>query len=238
LDKYYIFLIFIIFSFGKKIFYFKNFFQINCFIINISFIINFIQIKIDLNTINSKNPKKHYLSIIDYTAIKFGYKFDYETGGVPQVSNLNFLQDNLINNEVKKSFITQNLDINYLFNSTPDRKLIYKKLINELSFDNILFGNGLNSINFKVIKPNTTNVILNIRNAESQIIQILFEIGLVGLLIYIIITILILNILSLNYKIILLSLISLNFFNSYQENIIFMVLFGSIVGIGANNKIK
>jgi O-antigen ligase len=101
-----------------------------------------------------------------------------------------------------------------------------------------LFGNGLNSINFKVIKPNTTNVILNIRNAESQIIQILFEIGLVGLLIYIIITILILNILSLNYKIILLSLISLNFFNSYQENIIFMVLFGSIVGIGANNKIK
>jgi hypothetical protein len=221
----------------KKNLILKIFFK-SAFLLIISiFIINFTQIAIDSHTINSKYPKKHYVSIIDYTAIKIGYKFDNESAQVPEVQYLNFIQNYAYNTDIRKKFLEKNLDINYLFSSTAERKFIYKELINKFNINNFLFGNGLNSINFKTVNPNNkTN--LYIKNAESYILQVLFEIGAVGLTVWIIITIFILKILNFNYKIIYLSLLFLCIFNSYQENILFWVLSGSIIGIGAKEKLK
>ena len=227
-------LLLIFFFFKKKLFILKIFYKSIILVLVSILIINFIQFKIDLHTLNSKNPSKHYTSLINYTAIKFRYRFDYEKNKVIGIDYLSTISSGLKNIEENKKYLDKTLDINYLYDSTPERKLIYKTIINELNIKNIFFGNGLNSINFKIIAEKK---ILYILNAESQILQILFEIGLVGLLICMIIIILILKILDFNSKFIFLTLLSLCIFNSYQENLLFWILFGSIIGTGARNKL-
>jgi len=228
-------LLLIFFFSKKKLFILKIFYKsiiLTCISI---LIINFIQFKIDLHTLNSKSPYKHYTSIVNYTAIKFGYKFDNEKNKVIGLDYLDRLLENQsIDIQEGAKYLNKNLDLNYLYNSTPERKLIYKTIINELNINNIFFGNGLNSINLKVTQEKKIFYILN---SESQVLQILFEIGFVGLLICMIIIILILKILDFNSKFIFLILLSLCIFNSYQENILFWILFGSIIGTGARNKL-
>jgi hypothetical protein len=227
-------LLLIFFFSKKKLFILKIFYKSIILVCVSILIINFIQFKIDLHTLNSKNPRKHYTSLINYTAIKFGYRFDYEKNKVIGIDYLSIISGELKNIEENKKYLDKTLDINYLFDSTHERKLIYKTIINQLNIKNIFFGNGLNSIDFKLI---TEKRILYILNAESQIVQILFEIGFIGLLICMIIIILILKILDFNSKFIFLTLLSLCIFNSYQENLLFWILFGSIIGTGARNKL-
>lgn len=228
-------LLLIFFFFKERLNILKIFYKSIILLFVSILIINFIQFKIDLHTLNSKKPYKHYTSLINYTAIKFGYRFDFEENKVIGADYLSIISSKSKKNiEENKKYLNKTLDLNYLFDSTPERKLIYKTIINELNINNIFFGKGLNSINFKV--TNEKNI-LYVLNAESQILQILFEIGLVGLLICMIIIILILKILDFNSKFIFLTLLSLCIFNSYQENLLFWILFGSIIGTGARNKL-
>lgn len=227
-------LLLIFFFYKKKIFILKIFYKSIILVCVSILIINFIQFKIDLHTLNSKNPSKHYTSLINYTAIKFGYRFDFEKNKVIGIDYLNIISSGSKNIEENKKYLDKTLNINYLFDSTPERKIIYKTIINKLNINNFFFGNGLNSIDFKVITEKKT---LHILNAESQILQILFEIGFIGLLICMIIIILILKILDFNSKFIFFTLLSLCIFNSYQENLLFWILFGSIIGNGARNNL-
>ena len=197
-------------------------------------IIYLIQIKIDTFTLKDQNPKKHFISVIDYTLIKFNFKYNNETKSIFKLKD----QLNSQSKNIKHKEINNNYDANYYFNSTPQRKIIYKTIINKLNINNIFLGSGVNSINFEIINTDRQNEILYITNAESGIVQILFEIGVVGLFIYLIFFLNLMKIITKEGKIIFLSLLFLSIFNSYQENTLYWILLGSILGSSARIKIK
>jgi len=191
-------------------------------------IISFIQVKIDTFTLKEQNPKKHYISLINYTLIKFNFKYDHWTKKI-------ITQENIYDLDLNKNNF---LDENYFFNSTPERIIIYKNIISKLNINNIFLGNGLNSLNFEIVNLDYKKKILHIVNFESGLLQILFEIGLVGLFFYLFIIFNLMKLITAEGKVIFLSLLFLNIFNSYQENIFYFFLLGSILGSSSIAKVK
>jgi hypothetical protein len=200
-------------------------------------IISFIQVKIDTFTLKEQNPKKHYISLINYTLIKFNFKYDHWTKKIITQENIYDLDLDLNKDKFKK--LKNNfLDENYFFNSTPERIIIYKNIINKLNINNIFLGNGLNSLNFEIVNLDYKKKILHIVNFESGLLQILFEIGLVGLFFYLFIIFNLMKLITAEGKVIFLSLLFLSIFNSYQENIFYFFLLGSILGSSSIAKVK
>jgi hypothetical protein len=180
-------------------------------------------------------PSAHYMSIIDYTLLKFNFEYNNKTKQfyIPALNiSTYFSKENSI--EFKNE--ENNYDPNYYFNSIPERALIYKTIISKLNINNIFLGNGLNSINFTL--PGILNEYqsLKIVNSESQILQILYEVGLAGLIIYLLLLSKFIKIITTEGKILLFSLLSLLLFASYQESILFTFLLATILGCGAKNK--
>jgi hypothetical protein len=199
------------------------------FLILTLLIINFIQVKIDTFTLKGENPKKHYISLINYTLIKFNFKFSHEK---KKIITSDLDKDKLRN--LKNNF----MDENYYFNSTPERIIIYKNIINKLNINNFFLGNGLNSINFEIVNLDNKKKIFKIVNSESGLLQILFEIGLVGLFFYLFIIFNLMKLITAEGKVIFLSLLFLTIFNSYQESIFYFILLGSILGSSSITNVK
>jgi hypothetical protein len=144
-----------------------------------------------------------------------------------------------------QSFETAEDHLDYLFNSSPSRMLIYTKTIEEI-FKNPLLGQGLNAyIEIKNIngKSNYTD------NYESQILTILIETGFVGFFFYLYIFIFSVIKIKQNkefYITLLIGILCLSVFNSYQRNIFIYFLlafiFASIIKTSEiesfNNKSK
>jgi len=130
------------------------------------------------------------------------------------------------------------MDENYYFNSTPERIIIYKNIINKLNINNFFLGNGLNSINFEIVNLDNKKKIFKIVNSESGLLQILFEIGLVGLFFYLFIIFNLMKLITAEGKVIFLSLLFLTIFNSYQESIFYFILLGSILGSSSITNVK
>jgi len=201
------------------------------------FMLFLIQSKIDTYTLRENKLKKHYMSIIDYTFLKFNFKYNNENkqfyNPALNISTyFNFNKENSIKFENEEN----NYDPNYYFNSIPERALIYKTIINKLNINNIFLGHGLNSINFTV--PGILNEYQSYKivNPESQILQILYEVGLAGLIIYSLLLSKFIKVITAEGKILLFSLLSLMLFTSYQESILFIFLLATILGCGAKNK--
>jgi hypothetical protein len=203
------------------------------------FIIFLIQLKIDTYTQKKNKPNAHYMSIIDYTFLKFNFEYNNKTKEfyIPALNvSTYFSKGNSIEFKNEENNYDPNYDPNYYFNSTPERALIYKTIISKLNINNIFLGNGLNSINFTV--PGILNEYqsLKIVNSESQILQILYELGLAGLIIYSLLLSKLIKVITSEGKILLFSLLSLLLFASYQESILFIFLLATILGSGAKNK--
>jgi hypothetical protein len=177
------------------------------------------------------------MSIIDYTFLKFNFKYNNEN---KQFYNpaLNFFTDYNFDKENSLKFQNEenNYDLNYYFNSIPERALIYKTIISKLNINNIFLGHGLNSINFTVPSILNEYQSYKIVNAESQILQILYEVGLAGLIIYSLLLSKFIKVITAEGKILLFSLLSLLLFASYQESILFTLLLATILGCSAKNK--
>jgi hypothetical protein len=193
-------------------------------------ILSVIKYKIDKPIIEQKK-EKYYVSLINYTLIKFNFKYDSNNAKVY------FFKPTINEDNQKTSQQSTDFDPNYYFNSIPERALIYKTIINKFNLNNIFFGNGLNSIYFTAYKT-INNSQFYIVNSESQILLILYEIGIIGLIFYLILLAKISTIISLEGKILFLTLLSLTFFNSYQENILFFFLVGAILGSSAKDKLE
>ena len=183
------------------------------------------------------------MSIINYTLVKFNFKYNNEN---KQFNNsvldalTYFEKKNYIDFEKKNSIEFKNednnYDPNYYFNSIPERAIIYKTIINKLNINNIFLGNGLNSINFTM--PSVLNEYHSYKvvNPESQILQILYEVGLAGLIIYLLLLSKLIKVITAEGKILFLSLLSLTIFTSYQENFLFFFVVAAITGNSAKNK--
>jgi len=211
-----------------------------------------------------KKNNFHHSSIISYTIIRLGFelepnnfnKFEKITfnNNIDKITNE--LRNNKILNEVDKIKLQEQLDafqkrlmdsskntsnVNYLFNSTPERIFIYKVIFSEIKkFDikEIFLGKGLNSISIAVQNKNykgAANTI--IVNSESQILQIIYEIGLIGFFLYWMLIVKFLKILNTERKVMLISLLTLCIFNSYQESTLYAALIGIILGLN-NNKLN
>jgi hypothetical protein len=125
------------------------------------------------------------------------------------------------------SFENPEVYIDYLFDSTEPRFLIYTKTIEEI-FKNPLLGQGLNAhIEIKNIngKSNYTD------NYESQILTIFIETGFLGFFIYLYIFIFSFVKIKQNkefYITLLIGILILSVFNSYQRNILIYFLLAFI----------
>jgi hypothetical protein len=211
-----------------------------------------------------KKNNFHYSSIISYTVIRFG--FELEPNNFNKYEKIIFnnnidkityeLKNNKILNEVDKIKLQEQLDafqkrlmdsskntsnVNYLFNSNPERIFIYKTVFSEIKkFDikEFFLGKGLNSISIAIQDKNyksAANTI--IVNSESQILQIIYEIGLIGFFLYWMLIVKFLKILDTERKVILISILTLCIFNSYQDSTLYAALIGIILGLN-NNKLN
>ena len=208
-----------------------------------------------------KKNRFHYSSITSYTYIRLGFKLNSENfnkfeklifnNNIDKITNE--LENNKSLNDVERIKLQNKLidfqkrivdasknteDTNYLFNSTPERFAIYKAILNELKeFDikSIILGRGLNSILIQVKNYNQQKK--NIINPESHILQIIYEVGLIGFFLYCILILKVLRILNTERKVLFISLLSLCIFNSYQESILYASLLGIIPGSN-NNKLN
>jgi len=208
-----------------------------------------------------KKNRFHYSSITSYTYIRLGFKLNSENfnkfeklifnNNIDKITNE--LENSKSLNDVEKIKLQNKLidfqkrivdaskntqDTNYLFNSTPERFEIYKGILNELKeFDikSIILGRGLNSI-FIQFKNNNLQK-KNIVNPESHILQIIYEVGLIGFFLYCILILKFLRIFNTEKKVLFISLLSLCIFNSYQESILYASLLGIILGSN-NNKLN
>lgn len=208
-----------------------------------------------------KKNNFHFSSIISYTIIRLGFelipnnynkyeKFIYNnnidkiTNEIKNNKSLSEfdkikLKEKLHNFEKRKTYASANTEnVNYYFNSTPERVIIYKTIINELKeFDlkRIFLGKGLNSISIKIQDKNYKNTANSIIvNSESQFLQVIYEIGLIGFFLYCILIFKFLKILNTESKVFFISFLFLHIFNSYQDSVLYASLLGIILGI--NNK--
>jgi hypothetical protein len=210
-----------------------------------------------------KKNKFHRSSIISYTVIRFGFELEPNNfnkfekiiinNNIDKIANE--LRNNKILNEVDKIKLQKQLDafqkrliysqntynVNYLFNSTPERIFIYKVIFSEIKkFDikEFFFGKGLNSISIAIQDKNfkgAANTV--VVNSESQILQIMYEIGLIGFFLYWMLIVKFLKILNTERKVILISFLTLCLFNSYQDSYLYAALIGIILGLN-NNKLN
>ena len=211
-----------------------------------------------------KKNNFHYSSIISYTTIRLGFELEPNNfnkfekiifnNNIDKIANE--LRGNKSLNEVDKIELQEKLDAfqkrlidsskntsntNVLFNSTPERIFIYKAIFSELKeFDmkRIFLGKGSNSISIiiqdKNYKGGANTVIVN---SESQILQIIYETGLIGFFLYLMLIVQFLKILNVERKVIFISLLTLCIFNSYQESALYASLIGIILGYN-NNKLN
>jgi len=166
--------------------------------------------------------KKFHTNILRYSLYKI----------LPTSSYKKEIFSNKYYDDFKQEFGTGSFDntedhLNYLFDSSATRILIYTITIKEI-FKNPLLGQGLNAqIEIKNIngKSNYTD------NYESQILAILIETGFVGFFIYLYIFIFSFIKIKQNkefYITLFIGIIFLSVFNSYQRNIFIYFLLAFI----------
>jgi O-antigen ligase len=167
--------------------------------------------------------KQFYTNIISYTFIKIL--------PTPVIDKTNLFDQDYYDNFNKiygiGNFEKPGEHLDYLFNSNQSRFLIYKNTVKYI-FEKPILGHGLNShIEMKNIFKNK----ILTDNYESQFLTVLMEIGLVGFFIYsyiFVYSIKKIKIMKEFYITLIVGILSLLLFNSFQRNLFIFYLLAFI----------
>jgi hypothetical protein len=198
----------------------------NCYILLAIIIITISQLQKVTNKFYTNEFRKFHTNILNYTILKIVspfhekiYVFDDE-----YYKNVSLKFYGKFDEKIKD-------DMNYLFDSSSDRLLTYKLTIKEI-LKNPIIGSGLNHY-VEIEDVNNKKKILY--NYESQLLTILIEVGLLGLLIYVYLFVFTFTKIKNNkfYLLSIYSILILTTFNSYQKNLIIFyiiaLIFASII---------
>jgi len=166
--------------------------------------------------------KKFHTNIFSYTIIKM----------LPflKINDKLFDKDYWYNFEKTyglNSFKNKEEHLSYLFNSTPNRIVTYKKTIKSI-LEKPILGHGFNS---SIEIENILKKKIHTDNYESNFLTVLIEVGFVGFLIYSYIFIYSLKIIKIQkefYSSLIFGILILLLFNSYQRNIFIFYLLAFI----------